>query len=290
MPIKIMLDAGHFGKRNQSPVIKTYYESEMTWKLQNLLKAELEKYGFEVGTTRDIQATDLTVSQRGAKAKGYDLFLSLHSNAINSESVDRAVVFYSYDNKNNALTLATKLTTAIATLMGLKDGGKVGRYMGTFYKNKVAYYDEYYGVLRGAKSVGCPLYYIIEHSFHTNKAAALWLLVDGNLAKLAQLEADVIASHYGVKKVVAATPAPTPKETEENKVMVSLNVLKKGSKGSDVKALQTLLIGYGYTVGGGADGMFGANTDTAVKKYQSVNKLLTDGIVGKITWDKLLGA
>lgn len=32
--IKICLDAGHVGsKYNQSPVVKTYYESAMVWKL-----------------------------------------------------------------------------------------------------------------------------------------------------------------------------------------------------------------------------------------------------------------
>ena len=41
--IKICLDAGHVGsKYNQSPVVKTYYESAMNWKLHLKLKAELE--------------------------------------------------------------------------------------------------------------------------------------------------------------------------------------------------------------------------------------------------------
>ena len=51
--IKICLDAGHVGsKYNQSPVVKTYYESAMVWKLHLKLKAELETRGFEVITTR----------------------------------------------------------------------------------------------------------------------------------------------------------------------------------------------------------------------------------------------
>lgn len=45
--IKICLDAGHVGsKYNQSPVVKTYYESAMVWKLHLKLKAELETRGF----------------------------------------------------------------------------------------------------------------------------------------------------------------------------------------------------------------------------------------------------
>ena len=41
--IKICLDAGHVGsKYNQSPVVKTYYESAMVWKLHLKL---IESYG-----------------------------------------------------------------------------------------------------------------------------------------------------------------------------------------------------------------------------------------------------
>ena len=73
-------------------------------------------------------------------------------------------------------------------------------------------------------------------------------------------------------------------------VEVTVETLKKGSKGDNVKALQTLLIGYGYDCGKyGADGDFGSATDEAVKKYQKKNGLTVDGIVGKNTWNKLLG-
>lgn len=77
MAKRICLDAGHYGKYNQSPVVKEYYESDMNWKLHIYLKAELENYGFEVITTRKEQAKDLGLYERGYKAKGCDLFLSL---------------------------------------------------------------------------------------------------------------------------------------------------------------------------------------------------------------------
>ena len=76
------------------------------------------------------------------------------------------------------------------------------------------------------------------------------------------------------------------KETVE----VTVETLKKGSKGDNVKALQILLIGYGFDCGNyGADGDFGSATDEAVKAYQKKNGLDVDGIVGKNTWNKLLG-
>ena len=79
-------------------------------------------------------------------------------------------------------------------------------------------------------------------------------------------------------------------DEEKETVEVTVETLKKGSKGDNVKALQTLLIGYGYDCGRhGADGDFGSATDEAVKAYQKKNGLDVDGIVGKNTWNKLLG-
>ena len=83
---------------------------------------------------------------------------------------------------------------------------------------------------------------------------------------------------------------PTTSHTGEV-VDVKVAVLKKGSTGAQVKALQALLIGYGYDLGRtGVDGSFGALTDQAVRKYQSRNGLATDGSVGPATWSELLGA
>ena len=57
-------------------------------------------------------------------------------------------------------------------------------------------------------------------------------------------------------------------------------LLKKGSRGPNVKILQEYLEI-------GADGIFGAGTEAAVKKWQTVNGLTSDGIVGPKTWAKM---
>jgi len=101
--VKVCLDAGHIGSTyNQSPVVKTCYESAMVWELHLKLKAALEQRGFEVMTTRATINTPMDVYARGAAAKGCDAFLSLHSNACNSESVDCSVSYYAY-NKDDFL-------------------------------------------------------------------------------------------------------------------------------------------------------------------------------------------
>ncbi len=190
--IKICLDAGHVGsKYNQSPVVKTYYESAMVWKLHLKLKAELETRGFEVITTRADIDTDLGVYKRGAASKGCNVFISLHSNACSTESVDYPVVYRAYDNLNDVDVLALQIAKKIGELMGTNQAGRTATR-----KNSAG--GEYYGVLRGARAVGTPLYMLIEHSFHTNTAATKWLSVDANLDKLAVAEAELLADYFGI--------------------------------------------------------------------------------------------
>ena len=189
---KIMLDAGHYANYNQSTVISEYWESRRMWLLCELLFKELSDYGFTVFKTREDVETDLPVYERGKLASGCDLFISLHSNACDTESVNRVDVYAAYDNLNNSHELGLLLAKSVAELMGVSGG-----YVKTRKSDNAE--DEYYGVLRGARRVGCPLYYIIEHSFHTNEKATRWLLDDANLKKLAKLEAAVIATYYGIK-------------------------------------------------------------------------------------------
>ena len=193
MSKKICLDAGHVGsKYNQSPVVKTYYESAMVWALHLKLKAQLGARGFQVVTTRASIDTDLGVYERGTASKGCDVFISLHSNACGTESVDYPVVYRAYDNKNNVDTLALKLAKKVGELMGTTQAGRTATR-----KNSSG--GEYYGVLRGARAVGTPYYMLIEHSFHTNTKATKWLSKDANLDKLAVAEADILAEFFGME-------------------------------------------------------------------------------------------
>lgn len=91
---------------------------------------------------------------------------------------------------------------------------------------------------------------------------------------------------YGVPKYDAA---PTEGKKEEG-FEVNMKTLKKGHKGAQVRTLQALLIGYGYSCGSsGVDGSFGPATDAAVRAYQKTMSIDVDGSVGPQTWGKLLG-
>lgn len=59
-----------------------------------------------------------------------------------------------------------------------------------------------------------------------------------------------------------------------------MTTIKIGSRGEDVKILQTRLSLL-------ADGIFGPLTEEAVKEFQKNNGLAVDGVVGPKTWEKL---
>ena len=187
--MKICLDAGHYGKYNQSPVNTDYWESDFAWKFHLFLKAALEGYGIEVITTRTNQATDLKLELRGQKSAGCDLFLSIHSNACNDASAD--------------YPLACCCVNGTADVLGNELAKIVGKCMGSsgmarIWKREGNGGSDYYGVLRGAASVGTPGI-LLEHGFHTNLRNTNWLMDDDNLRRMAEAEANVIAEHFDVK-------------------------------------------------------------------------------------------
>lgn len=64
--------------------------------------------------------------------------------------------------------------------------------------------------------------------------------------------------------------------------------LQRGDKGQKVKDMQIMLIGCGYSCGvDGADGDFGRNTESAVKKFQHDNELKEDGLYGNVSKGRL---
>lgn len=90
-------------------------------------------------------------------------------------------------------------------------------------------------------------------------------------------------------------PYVTYEEPAQKTVEITLPVLKKGAKGETVKAMQILLIGYGFDMKSdsgkvyGPDGSFGGATDNALRAFQAANGLEADGSCGRKTWNKLLG-
>lgn len=63
-------------------------------------------------------------------------------------------------------------------------------------------------------------------------------------------------------------------------------LVRRGDKIFPVRPLQQLLRARNHSVA--VDGIFGPNTESAVKAFQGSKSLTADGIVGPQTWPKLV--
>ena len=98
--------------------------------------------------------------------------------------------------------------------------------------------------------------------------------------KANSLGVDGIVSKLTWAKLYDATPVNvTPVTTQP--------MLRTGSRGDAVRKLQELLNALGYDCGS-VDGIFGSKTKAAVLAFQKANGLGADGIVGPLTWGKLV--
>ncbi len=93
-----------------------------------------------------------------------------------------------------------------------------------------------------------------------------------------------------------AVQQDTTNTTEtEKKVTLGARLLKRGCTGDDVTELQRILAGLGYDLGtygpdgNGIDGKYGAATEKAVRKFQSIQQMKVDGLYGNETHAALMG-
>lgn len=123
-----------------------------------------------------------------------------------------------------------------------------------------------------------------EHAFHDNLEDITWFHT--HMKAIAESAAKGLCEWFGLEYV--EEPQEEEPEPTVERVGVSVRVLTKGMSGDDVRALQAALNAAGYDCGA-ADGILGAATLAAVKKFQSTNGLTADGVAGKDTWERLLG-
>lgn len=117
------------------------------------------------------------------------------------------------------------------------------------------------------------------------------IAIEGNTSLTSNDNGGAVMCRVRNNKYILGVYRPDYENVDKNTGVcdVSINQISKGCKGKSVKALQILLIGYGYSCGAcGADGDFGSDTDTAVRAFQRDMCISVDGIVGVNTWGKLL--
>jgi peptidoglycan hydrolase-like protein with peptidoglycan-binding domain len=103
------------------------------------------------------------------------------------------------------------------------------------------------------------------------------------------VRAGVAAGAVNTPSVASTLPAgstTTPGSTTTTFPIAGRPVLRLGSTGPDVVALQQRLTALGYNTGT-TNGSFAAGTQTAVMNFQKAKNLQADGVVGPTTWAAL---
>ena len=208
---------------------------------------------------------DLEARCKAANDWSADFFLAIHHNAFRGTPWDGGgIVAYSYPGSANGAQYRDAIYDACIVAGGLRGDRSTPKTTSDFWVLKNTY----------APAV------LMEYGFMDSQADAPVILTEAYAKLVAYATMEGIAKAAGLVK----------KQPAEETVSVKLPVLARGNESYTVRVLQYLLTGNGYSLPKhGADGDFGAETETAVKAFQSDNGLTADGVVGKATWTSLLG-
>ena len=220
--VTICLDPGHGGNDSGAIGVNNVYEKNLTFKIAQYCKQELEKYNCHVVMTRTGD-TNPSLEDRAnfAKSQGAQYLISIHLNSAAGGGAVGAEVYYpnthwrpdiSANGKNVAQAIQSQLVS-----LGLYDRGIKFRTIDTnIYPDPFRYDDssvaDYYGIIRNAKYNGLTGM-IIEHCFINNVSDYNnYLNSDAKLQKLGVADANGIVSALGLTKasensVVSSSPS-----------------------------------------------------------------------------------
>ena len=220
--VTICLDPGHGGNDSGAIGVNNVYEKNLTLKIAQYCKQELENYNCHVVMTRTGD-TNPSLEDRAnfAKSQGAQYLISIHLNSAAGGGAVGAEVYYpnthwrpdiSANGKNVAQAIQSQLVS-----LGLYDRGIKFRTIDTnIYPDPFRYDDssvaDYYGIIRNAKYNGLTGM-IIEHCFINNVSDYNnYLNSDAKLQKLGVADANGIVSALGLTKasensVVSSSPS-----------------------------------------------------------------------------------
>lgn len=220
--VTICLDPGHGGNDSGAIGVNNVYEKNLTLKIAQYCKQELEKYNCHVVMTRTGD-TNPSLEDRAnfAKSQGAQYLISIHLNSAAGGGAVGAEVYYPNTNwrpdiSQNGKNVAQAIQNQLVSL-GIRDRGIKFRTIDTNeYPDPFRYDDgsvaDYYGIIRNAKYNGLTGM-IIEHCFINNVSDYNnYLNSDAKLQKLGVADANGIVSALGLTKasensVVTSSPS-----------------------------------------------------------------------------------
>ena len=226
----------------------TAQAKEFINRIAPMMQAEAQKRGYKICSTAIAQAVTEGAAETSKLAKDYHNHFGLKCGS---------------KWKGPSVNMKTKEEYTVGNLTTIKDNFRV-------YPNDEEGVKGYYDFINTSR-------YANLKTATTPKQYAEFLKADGYATSSTYVNTLVsTVNKYGLDKY------------DGNKVVilddnVTRPVLKKGSRGDDVKSLQTYLNSHGFCCGN-TDGIFGENTKKAVIAFQKFYGLVPDGIVGQKTW------
>lgn len=212
--VTICLDPGHGGNDSGAVGVNNAYEKDLTLKIAQYCKQELEKYDCNVVMTRTGD-TNPSLEDRAnyAKSQGAQYLISIHLNSGSGYAVG-AEVYYPNTNwrpdiSQNGKNVAQAIQNQLVSI-GIHNRGIKFRTIDTNeYPDPFRYDDgsvaDYYGIIRNAKYNGLTGL-IIEHCFINSVSDYNnYLNSDAKLQKLGVADAIGIVSALGLSKKDAKT-------------------------------------------------------------------------------------
>lgn len=212
--VTICLDPGHGGNDSGAVGVNNVYEKNLTLKIAQYCKQELEKYDCNVVMTRTGD-TNPSLEDRAnyAKSQGAQYLISIHLNSGSGYAVG-AEVYYPNTNwrpdiSQNGKNVAQAIQNQLVSI-GIHNRGIKFRTIDTNeYPDPFRYDDgsvaDYYGIIRNAKYNGLTGL-IIEHCFINSVSDYNnYLNSDAKLQKLGVADSNGIVSALGLSKKDAKT-------------------------------------------------------------------------------------
>ena len=180
------------------------------------------------------------------------------------------------------------------------DGYKSKEYFEAVYK-EACEITAYLCALYGLDPLGTFVYNGVEVPVITSHAESYKLKLGNNhgdplkwLKKFGKTMEDArkdVARLMGILPEEAPEPPAEPTHNPDKSITVNLRTLKNGDSGEDVRAMQILLSGNDCkgNMSEESYGIFGKNTENAVKLYQKKVNLPQSGVCDENTLKKMLG-
>ncbi|MGU9538694.1 N-acetylmuramoyl-L-alanine amidase [Clostridium tepidum] len=293
--MKIGIDCGHTLSGADYGAVGIKAESNLTREVGTKVINKLQALGHTVikcykDTCSSLQDS-LSYRVNTANNNNVDLYVSIHFNAFNSSAYGTEVLTYGGKSFEEASRVLNNIVSLGYANRGIKDGSNL--YVIRNTKSKAMLIECCFCDNSGDMS-----------KFNADKMADA--IVKGLVGKITNVPSGgnsgsggtssgstIYGNHYLIKELQKEINSQGFGNLKVDGIVgeATLNAcpsVKKGARGGITKVIQKMLINIGYPVGSfGADGIFGNDTETAIKAIQKDCNLSVDGIVGRETWKAL---